>query len=464
MFSANELSPVRLPPSSLAGSDSCGAGVDFTPPPHRAQVFSLILAGTFCGQMGLSIISPFFPKEAEAKDVSDFTLGWIFSIFELATMVGTPVAMQAMVRMGSRPLLIGGNLLGGIGNVLLGFCWYVGEGTPFILCCLALRIVAGFAFAFLSTAGYSLLPALYGPEVSTASGSMEVVNGVAMILGPVVGSLLFSAGGGEDGLGYVVPFLAIGAIEAVFAVVNLGLLPELPKAPAKRPSVRDFSWKVLLPCSTCIVFGVSLGLLGPTLAKHLSNPPLNYSVPQVGAVFAVACFAYALFAPLVGFLDDNTGGRLAVGSMAFGALLTGLGYAWLGPVPLSFGGHELELDNACAWGGAVLIGVGCAFGVIPVYKRILLYATHCDAEERDLATAAVFTLAFSSGSFLGPTLGGILSQAVGVRAAYAWVAVSLLVSAVLLACLASTPAFSLPPSISNGGARTPRLLEAQARL
>ena len=34
-------------------------------------IFALIVAGTFCGQLGLSILTPFFPTEAKSKLVKD---------------------------------------------------------------------------------------------------------------------------------------------------------------------------------------------------------------------------------------------------------------------------------------------------------------------------------------------------------------------------------------------------------
>ena len=128
---------------------------DFSPPPHRDRIFALIIAGTFCGQLGLSILMPFFPAEAKAKEVSETTLGWIFSIFELATMVFTPLVSRLLVRCGSKPILVAGNFLGGVANVLQGFCWYASDGSFFVSSSLLLRVLGGMAFSFQSTAGYS---------------------------------------------------------------------------------------------------------------------------------------------------------------------------------------------------------------------------------------------------------------------------------------------------------------------
>merc|ERR1740121_3441278 len=78
---------------------------------------------------------------------------------------------------------------------------------------------------------------------------------------------------------------------------------------------------------------------------------------------------------------------------------------------------------------------------MPVFKNIQLYAQHATSEEKETATSALFTVVFSIGSFLGPTLGGMLSQAFGIRTAYTYSAVSLVSLAFLLAFLGVTPAF-----------------------
>ena len=43
---------------------------------RAAGIFALIVIGTFCGQLGLSIIAPFFPAEAKEKGVEAWGLGF----------------------------------------------------------------------------------------------------------------------------------------------------------------------------------------------------------------------------------------------------------------------------------------------------------------------------------------------------------------------------------------------------
>lgn len=434
------------------------SGDDFTPPEHRDRIFALIVAGTFCGQLGLSILTPFFPAEAKSKLVKDSTLGWIFSIFELATMVCTPWASRLLVRYGSKPILVVGNFLGGLANVLNGFCWYASDGPVFITSCLLLRVVAGMAFSFQSTAGYSLLTPLFGPGVSAAAGTLEGANGLALILGPILGSTLFTLGGGAAHYGYVLPFLILGLAEGLFSLLNLLMLPKLPCPPSNTPSMLSFSGKALIPGFSCVVMGISLGLLSPTLQPLLAMPPLNYDVQMVGFAFAAICGVYAVVAVLVGKVDDYFEGRHALILMAAGALMVGWSFLFMGPLRLDVEGHvlwQLPPSRALFWTSTPLLGAGVAFGFIPVYKQLIGHAKHESSEERDLAASAAFTMAVALGAFLGPTLGGLLSELIGVRSTYTYAGLMQLVLFIFLAIVAFIPGLRL-------GARDQRLPEADA--
>ncbi|CAE7715265.1 SLC18B1, partial [Symbiodinium microadriaticum] len=435
------MSAVEVSSAPGQGEGSTCGEEEFTPPPHRDRIFALIVIGTFCGQLGLSIIAPFFPAEAKEKGVQGTALGWIFSIFELATMVGTPITTRLLVRSGSKPILVAGNFLGGIANILNGLCWYVGDGAPFIVCCLLLRVVAGFAFSFESTAGYSLLSALFGQNVSTATGILEGVNGLAMILGPIVGSSLYSLAGGDSHLGYVLPFVILGLVELLFSFLTALLLPKLPSPPQNQPSLFNFSPKVLLACVNCVVSGIALGFLNPTLQPHLSAAPLHYSVQMVGLVLSAACGSYALVAVGVGALDDWAKGSIGPQLMALGALLSGISYLMLAPLPLQIGGQELMLTPALCWSSTMVLGIGVAFGLIPVYKQLISCALHEVPQERELAASSLFTIAMATGAFLGPTLGGLLLELVGARTAYSSTGILEVALAIVLFFVAMTPAF-----------------------
>ena len=117
----------------------------------------------------------------------------------------------------------------------------------------------------------------------------------------------------------------------------------------------------------------------------------------------------------------------------------------LGPIQLVIGGHillELKPSPALFWIAACLLGSGVAFGFIPVYKQFVTHAMHSSTEERDLAASGAFTIAVAMGSFLGPTLGGLLSELIGVRGTYTYTGLMELVLFLVLICLSLTPAFT----------------------
>lgn len=418
---------------------SPGQAESFSPPEHRDRIFALILMGTLCGQMGLSILTPFFPAEAKAKRVSPPTLGWIFSVFQLATMVFAPLASRLLVKFGSKPMLVASNLIGGVANIMQAFCWYANEGPFFVTASLVLRVLAGLAYSFQSTAGYSLLSSLFGPTVSTAAGKLEGANGLALILGPLVGSTLFSIGGGAQHVGYVIPFLVLGLTGALCGGMNWVLMPTLPTPARSNPSLSKFSLKAVPTAINCTILGIVFGVLNPTLQPHCAEQPLKYDVQIVGLVYATICAIYSMLGILVGRLDDLYEGRNGFLLMAIGALLIAVSFFLLGPLELAFGSHfvvEMKPSPALFWISVCIMGAGAAFGWIPVYRQFVTHALHTTSEERDLRASMIYTISVALGSFLGPVVGGLLSQHIGVRGTYTYTGVMALMLFLMLMLLA----------------------------
>lgn len=73
-------------------------------------------------------------------------------------MVFAPLASRLLVKFGSKPMLVASNLIGGVANIMQAFCWYANEGPFFVTASLVLRVLAGLAYSFQSTAGYSASP------------------------------------------------------------------------------------------------------------------------------------------------------------------------------------------------------------------------------------------------------------------------------------------------------------------
>jgi len=283
--------------------------------------------------------------------------------------------------------------------------------------------------------GYGLLPCLFADGVSTAASILETVIGVSFIVAPMIGSFLFVISGGAHGHGYIVPFVVLGACQSLFAATLIVWFPRLPASESDKPSLLNFSPRVLLPVFICIFTGAAIEYCGPTLQPFLAEAPFHYSISMVGVVFAVCSIVYSGFGPLVGTLDDNSKGRFAVPFMLLGMILTGLGYILIAPATWLHGWWPLETGSFGLWLGIVILGIGGAFGLVPTYGNILNNATHADEMDQSNATSALYNVAYGIGAFLGPTLGGMFGGSFGIPSSYSGCGIFLAVVALVFAVI-----------------------------
>jgi Major Facilitator Superfamily len=158
--------------------------------PLRGRDFRLV-----AGAVGLSAFGDWVAIVAlglHVKDMTDsgFTVGalWI-------CLFGPSVAVAAHAgllvdRIEATRLLTAASLLGAVAAAALGFA----TGTATLL---ALTALLGLVFAILQPAEFALVPPLAGDRVQEANGHVETARYVGFGLGPLIGGLLFTAGGLE---------------------------------------------------------------------------------------------------------------------------------------------------------------------------------------------------------------------------------------------------------------------------
>merc|ERR1719510_270258 len=148
-----------------------------------------------------------------------------------------------------------------------------------------------------------------------------------MIVGPTVGGALYEAGG------FTLPFALLGAIlvcasgfcyfvlpPSVDSVNSVTEKPSVLQA-LKVPSILLAMYSVA--CSAC-----SLGFIQATLEPHLRD--FNLTPLVIGSMFVVSGAFYGFSAPIWGLICDR---RPPKGITFIGAVLIGVGFAILGPLP-----------------------------------------------------------------------------------------------------------------------------------
>jgi MFS family permease len=156
----------------------------------RGRDFRLV-----AGAVGLSALGDWVAIVAlglHVKDMTDSGLAvaslWV-CLFGPSVAVAGPAGLL-VDRIEATRLIIAVSLLGALVAAVLGFT----TGTAAVL---ALTTLLGLVFAILQPAEFALVPLLAGERIQEANGHVETARYVGFGLGPLLGGLLFSAGGLE---------------------------------------------------------------------------------------------------------------------------------------------------------------------------------------------------------------------------------------------------------------------------
>lgn len=152
--------------------------------PNLKAVMALLFVGVLMGALDLAIIGPALPAMQREFDFDNRQLSWLFNIYVLAQLIGTPLLAKMSDRFGRRDVYIGcvvGFALGSLMIVLAGNIE---------------TLLLGRAIQGLGASGiFPVAAAVIGdtfPEEKRggALGLIGAVFGIAFLIGPVLGGIL----------------------------------------------------------------------------------------------------------------------------------------------------------------------------------------------------------------------------------------------------------------------------------
>ena len=79
--------------------------------PNIKALMALLLTGVFMGALDLAIIGPALPAIQTDFDMTSRSLAWLFNLYVLGQLVGTPILAKLADRLGPRPVYIASILL-----------------------------------------------------------------------------------------------------------------------------------------------------------------------------------------------------------------------------------------------------------------------------------------------------------------------------------------------------------------
>jgi len=364
----------------------------------------ICLSSFLCG-CSLSILSPFYTKEAETHGLSVTASGLVFASVFFVQIIFTPIFGAFLQRIGTVNLFIGGLFVVGITNVVFGFLPMVQSGPGFLALSLIVRSFMAIGEAGMNTSVYPLARSQCRPgNEASMTGWVETMLGVGTTIGPFVGGVLFEYGG------FCLPFVVAGSLILCSGLISLMVLTckevtdledDESDEDKNKEIVKDFRsamknpW-ILSCCLVTLLTGMSCQWYQPTLEPYLRDN-FKMSSFQSSLFFIVDGGMYAIVTPLVGYILDR--GLLPRPCLMVGSGCISLAFLVLASSSLKPSTVEVGL-------GIGLNGVGMSLTYLSSYQLLSCLATP------GLATS-LWISAENFGGVIGSLGGGAAFESVG---------------------------------------------------
>ena len=313
---------------------------------ERFVVLGLMTSGSLSFSLTASLMLPFLPLELNALDLPGQLLtGIIFAIYPLMTLLFSPLCNLLAKKVGRVPLLYAGVPLQLASTVVFGLAEQIcglgasiwgTSGWPTVVLFVVTRATQGFGAALANLAIFAIVAESFHASLGKVMGFNEVVIGVGFMAGPVVGSVLYTAGG------FALPFLAAACIVSIsFPFIILYHKQAKPHGAAEAKAGEKeedhgvlkqiwliLTWRVALTTLILFLGTGAFGWVETILSLHLKYD-LKYEDKYIGVIFAVINVTYSGFGLIVGALSDRIGYKSI---MVAGVSLSGLSYVLMGPL------------------------------------------------------------------------------------------------------------------------------------
>ncbi len=413
---------------------------------RRNQILSVLFLGVLMGALDIAIVGPALPAIQSYFHVNERTLAWMFTVYVLFNLVGTPLMARLSDLYGRRSIYVLDVVLFGIGSAVVAF-------SPAFWVVLLGRAIQGFGAGGIFPIASAVIGDTFPVEKrGSALGLIGAVFGLAFLIGPILGGVLLR-------FSWHWLFLINLPVALVVILLSLRLLPK--SHPEDRP-VFDWQGMLLLAGALALLayglnqidttnflkslLGVSVlpflilaAVLGFWLArveKRSPEPILKpnlFSTRQMKLAYVLSAGAGfgetgVVFMPLLAVAALNVNDRQAsflllavVVALAFGSPMSGRLLDRLGSKVVILGGTAvaalgffllalLSTSLIGFIGASVLLGLGLSALLGAPLRYILLNEAGADERSAAQGVIAVFT---SIGELVGSALIGGLAYSFG---------------------------------------------------
>ena len=399
-------------------------------PWRRSLAVICILVNSALESSSMCLILPFFASEMAAKDPSSsssgsptvlhtVTLGCVFSVSTLASLVASILLAGNLPKLGSKFVLLLSGITTSSIMVLFSFLHSIDSWTVFLALSCCLRAVQGVCQAGVSIASFTLLTYQFPTAKGFANGAIRASISFGFALGPLVGGTTY------DLFGFAAPFYVTAAMVLLSVLAILLLLPGADqhglhgvseavsvgncrveheertlmnmKLLCRRPWLWLHGTSLFLVSATC-------GFLEPTLPGHMKRTFGEQPV-TVGLAFCVYSIAF-LISPLVGVVGDQL--RCHRLLLVMGLVFSAVSCQIIGPAKYL---HVLKPSLRFLFLGMSLLGLGGSLSTTSAPADVLytlLRSGLRDSLELNAAVGGVVDAVSALGYGAGPLIGSSL--------------------------------------------------------
>ena len=156
--------------------------------------------------ISFSQVGPFYPFEAKEKGVTPLSLGLIIGSFSIAYILSAAISGKYLTKIGKATGLRVGLFMIIIQLFGLSSLKFIHSPSLFIGLSITAMAIGGSGAALNVTCALAIINTNYPTEREKNLGLFEGGSGLGLLLGPLLGSLLYAIGG------YCLPFLTFGII------------------------------------------------------------------------------------------------------------------------------------------------------------------------------------------------------------------------------------------------------------
>jgi MFS family permease len=138
-----------------------------------------------------TFISAFYPQIAKDHGIPIWVIGVVFSLNPASSLISALILGKNMNIIGRKKILLGSLLFTSISMFLLSPIEYL-DTNYILIMSFTSRIISGVGSACVFTSVTTIFVSDYPDEVQIMLGRMEAAIGVGLILGPLIGTVLYS--------------------------------------------------------------------------------------------------------------------------------------------------------------------------------------------------------------------------------------------------------------------------------